>query len=92
MDRTAGELRLRDAKTGPRTISLSSEAAQVLAAIPRVDGNPRVIPGRIRGKDMRNLNDPWDIICERAGLEDMRIHDARHLFASRALALGKPSA
>ena len=38
---------------------------------------------------MRNLNDPWDIVCERAGLEDMRIHDARHSFASRALALGE---
>ena len=40
----------------------------MLAAIPRVDGNPFVIPGRIRGKAMRNLNDPWDIVCERAGL------------------------
>ena len=82
-------MRLPETKTGPRTISLSPEAAQVLAAIPRVDGNPHVIPGRIKGKAMRNLNDPWDIICERAGLEDMRIHDARHSFASRALALGE---
>ena len=38
---------------------------------------------------MRNLNDPWDIICERAGLEDMRLHDCRHSYASRALALGE---
>ncbi len=38
---------------------------------------------------MRNLNDPWDIICERAGLKDMRIHDCRHSYASRALALGE---
>ena len=66
-----------DTKTGPRTISLSPEAAGVLAAIPRVDGNPFVIPGRIRDKPMRNLNDPWEIVCERAGLEDLRIHDAR---------------
>ena len=80
---------LTDTKTGPRTISLSPEAAQVLAAIPHIDGNPHVIPGKIRGKAMRNLNDPWDIVCERAGLEDMRIHDARHSFASRALALGE---
>ena len=38
---------------------------------------------------MRNLNDPWDLICERAGLEDARIHDCRHSYASRALALGE---
>ena len=89
VDLEVQELRLPDTKTGPRTISLSPEAAQVLAAIPHIDGNPHVIPGKIRGKAMRNLNDPWDIVCERAGLEDMRIHDARHSFASRALALGE---
>ena len=68
---------------------LSPEAEGVLAAIPRVDGNPPVILGRIKGKAMRNLNDPLDIIWERAGLEDMRIHDARHSFPSRVLALGE---
>ena len=46
----ANELRFRDSKTGPRTISLSPEAAGVLAAIPRVDGNPFVIPGRSRAR------------------------------------------
>ena len=55
----------------------------------RLPDNPFVIPGRVRGKPMRNLNDPWDIICERAGLEDMRLHDCRHTYASRALALGE---
>ena len=54
-----------------------------------MDGNPFVIPGKIKGKAMRNLNDPWEIVCERAGLEDVRIHDARHSYASRALALGE---
>ena len=89
VDLEANELRIPDTKTGPRTISLSPEAVQVLAAIPRVDGNPFVIPGRIKGKAMRNLNDPWEIVCERAKLENLRIHDARHSYASRALALGE---
>ena len=89
VDLAANELRLPDTKTGPRTISLSPEAARVLSAIPRVDGNPFVIPGKIRGKAMRNLNDPWEIVCERAGLTDMRLHDCRHSYASRALALGE---
>jgi integrase len=89
VDLEANELRVPDTKTGSRTISLSPEAAGVLAAIPRVDGNPFVIPGKIKGKAMRNLNDPWEIVCEPAGLEDLRIHDARHSYASRALALGE---
>ena len=89
VDLEANELRLPDTKTGPRTISLSPEAARVLAAITRVDGNPFVIPGKIKGKARRNLNDPWEIVCERAGLKDMRLHDCRHSYASRALALGE---
>ena len=89
VDLAANELRLPDTKTGPRTISLSPEAASVLRRIPRLPDNPFVIPGKIRGKAMRNLNDPWEIVCERAGLEDMRLHDCRHSYASRALALGE---
>ena len=89
VDMAAGELRLPDTKTGPRTISLAPEAVAVLSRIPRLPDNPFVIPGRIKGKAMRNLNDPWEIVCDRAGLADMRIHDARHSYASRALALGE---
>ena len=39
---------------------------------------------------MRNLNDPWEIVCERTGLEDMRLHDCRHSYASRALGESLP--
>ena len=38
---------------------------------------------------MRNLNDPWEIVCERAGLTDMRLQDCHHSYASKALALGE---
>ena len=70
-------------------IPLWPEAAAVLSRIPRLADNPFVIPGRIRGKAMRNLYDSWEIVCERAGLKDMRLHDCRHSYASRALALGE---
>ena len=89
VDLDAGELRLGDSKIGPRTIVLSPEAVAVLSRIPRVEDNPHVIPGRVPGKPLRNLNGPWAIVCARAGLEDMRIHDLRHSYASRALALGE---
>ena len=89
VDLEALELRMSDTKTGPRTIALSPEAAGVLAAIPRVADNPFVIPGKLKGTHMRNLNDPWKLICDRAELKDLRIHDCRHSYASRALALGE---
>ena len=89
MDPAANELHLRDSKTGARTVSLSPEAVKMLAEVPRVADNPFVILGRIKGTHLRNINDPWKIIRERAGLEDVRLHDLRHSFASRALALGE---
>ncbi len=89
VDLEARELRLSDSKTGARTISLSPEAVRVLARIPRVADNPFVIPGKIKGRHMRNLHDPWKIVRERAELRDMRLHDLRHSYASRALALGE---
>ena len=38
---------------------------------------------------LTDLQHPWRRIRERAGLKDVRIHDLRHSFASRALALGE---
>ena len=89
VDLEANELRLSDSKTGPRTISLPLDAVQVLAELPRVADNPWVIPGRTPGTCMRNVNGAWDVVRERARLEDVRLHDLRHSYASRALALGE---
>ena len=89
IDLEASELRLRESKTGPRAVPLSPPAAKVLAELPRVPGNPWVIPGQKPGTHMTNLDDPWRIVRERAGIENVRIHDCRHSFASRALALGE---
>ena len=38
---------------------------------------------------MANVDKVWRRLRERAGLEDVRIHDLRHSYASRALALGE---
>ena len=83
------ELRLSDSKTGPRVVPLSHAAVRILADLPRIADNPWVIPGHIPGTCMKNLSNPWKIIRGRAGLEDVRLHDLRHSFASRALALGE---
>ena len=82
-------IELRDTKTGGRAVPLGPEARAVLDAIPREEGNPWVITGRRRGTHLADLQRPWQRIRKRAGLDDVRIHDLRHSFASRALALGE---
>ena len=90
VDLEAGELHLPDTKTGARTVVLSPEAVAVLSDIPAEDGNPYVIPGRSgTGKSLSSLDKPWKAVCDLADLEDCRIHDLRHSFASRALSLGE---
>ena len=89
VDLGAGEIRLRDAKTGARQVALSPAARKVLSALPRKADNPWVIAGPEPGRHLSNLNFPWLVVRKRAGLEDVRIHDLRHSFASRALALGE---
>ena len=85
----ARELRLPDSKTGPRIVPLSPKAAAVLTALPRVAGSPWVFPGRKPGARISNLNEHWSRVRAHAGLPDVRLHDLRHSFASRALALGE---
>ena len=85
----AMELRLRDSKTGPRTVPLSPAAARVLAQIPRIPGNPWVVPGAAPDAPLSGIFQQWRRVRGRARLDDLRLHDLRHSFASRALALGE---
>ena len=85
----AGEFRLPDAKTGARVVSLSPPALKLLSALPRTPGSPWVFPSRNPGEHVRSVYGVWKSVCSHADLEDVRIHDLRHSYASRALALGE---
>jgi len=89
VDLAAGELRLPDSKSGARLVPLSPAAAQVLTRLPRIKGSPWVIPGTKPGRHLPDLNHYWERVRERADLDGVRLHDLRHSFASRALALGE---
>ena len=89
IDRTAGEFRLRDGKTGARMVPLTPTAETVLAGIARVRGNPWVIVGKKPGTHLPNITADWYRLRANAGLGDVRIHDLRHSYASRALAAGE---
>ena len=89
VDLDRAEMRIVDGKTGSRTVHLSPSAVGVLSALPRVPGNPWVVPGAKPGTHMADIDGAWQSIRAKAGLRDVRIHDIRHSFASRALALGE---
>ena len=88
IDFERGEARLPDSKTGAKTLHLPPPALAVLAALPRVEGNPHVIVGHKHGAAMVNLEKPWRAIRGKAGLDDVRLHDLRHAFASVAASSG----
>ncbi|WP_416908043.1 MAG: tyrosine-type recombinase/integrase [Polymorphobacter sp.] len=83
-------LELPDSKTGARRIPLPPAARAVLDALPREAGNPFVILGAVPGQAITDLQRPWRRIRAEAGLDDVRIHDLRHTYASNAVANGMP--
>jgi integrase len=88
IDFERGEARLPDSKTGAKTLHLPPPALAVLAKLPRVEGNPHVIVGGVAGAAFVDLEKPWQVIRKAAGLEDVRLHDLRHSFASVAASGG----
>jgi integrase len=90
VDIKACELRLPDSKTGAKVVHFGKTAAEILKAIKRLDGNPYVITGQKNdGSRLTDLQHPWRRIRAKAGLDNVRIHDLRHSYASGALALGE---
>ena len=85
----AAELRLPDSKTGAKVVHLGEPAVAVLRGIARVEGNPWVITGRRPGRRIASLHFPWGRIRKRAGLDDVRLHDLSHSFASGGLRVGE---
>ena len=89
VDLEAGELRLRETKTGAKVVHLGDPAIAVLRALDRPEDNPWAIAGRKPGSHLTDLQHPWRRIRARAGLDDVRIHDLRHSFASGGLLVGE---
>ncbi len=77
---------LPDSKTGPKAIQLPPPARTVLNALPR--DSEYVFPNPAGNAPMKNLGYRWLKLRDLAGLEDVRIHDCRHTFASHAVMSG----
>ncbi len=77
---------LPDSKTGPKAIQLPPPARAVLSALPR--DSQYVFPNAAGDGPMNNLGYRWRKLRDLAGLDDVRIHDCRHTFASHAVMSG----
>lgn len=81
-----GTLTIPDGKTGKQTIVLNSAALDVIGGLEKA--GDYIIAGRFPNKPRRDIKRPWARIREHAGIEDVRIHDLRHSFASVGVGVG----
>ncbi len=77
---------LPDSKTGPKSIQLPPSARAVLNGLPR-EGR-FVFPNKRGDARMTDHGLRWQKLRKLAGLDDGRIHDLRHSFASHAVMSG----
>ena len=82
VDLERGVIFLPDSKTGRKPVYLSAAAQSVLASLPRVTGNPHIIPGERESAPKADLKKPWAAVTKAASLDGVRLHDLRHSFAS----------
>lgn len=88
VDLERGIIFLKQSKTGQKPVFLNEPARDILATLPKLAKNPYVIIGKKIGSHLINLQKPWRRIRAKAGLDDVRLHDLRHSFASLAAGSG----
>ncbi|MEM1132749.1 MAG: tyrosine-type recombinase/integrase [Pseudomonadota bacterium] len=89
VDLEAKVLRLPDTKTGALLVSLGDPAIEVLNELKSLGADETfVIRGKRTGAHLVNLQKPWRAIRGMADLEDVRLHDLRHTFASVGAGMG----
>ena len=83
-------LDLADSKTGPRKVYLNRKARQIIGRQPRT-GSEYVFPSvSDSSRPFPECPSLWFTVRRKAGIQDVRLHDLRHNFASHAVVNGIP--
>jgi len=84
-----GHLFLRDSKTGPRTVWLSSSARSILDSF--IPKNGWIFPNDREDAPLsvETLYRTWRTVRNDSGIPEVRLHDLRHSYASFALRMGE---
>ena len=83
VDESRGVLRLPDTKSGEeQSATLNGAALAILQSVPRLEGNPYILPGVKPGRHLVNIEKPWRRIRAAAGVGDVRLHDLRRTVGS----------
>lgn len=90
IDWKRGVLQLPDAKRGPRDVVLNTLALGLLEGLKESAVSEYIVPGRDGSAPLENIAKAWRRICLRGGLENLRIHDLRHLHGTVAGDLDLP--
>ncbi len=81
-------LLLPDSKTGAKSVFLSKAAVDLVSSLTRDPGSEYVFTGDRPGKPIVSLRKTWERLCKASKIEDVRLHDLRHSYASVGAADG----
>jgi len=86
VDLERGLLFLADSKTGARAVVLNQLSQDILKR--QISNGTYVFPTEFEDRPRADLNKPWRAVRRHANLEDVRLHDLRHSFASVGASAG----
>ncbi len=81
-------LKLPDTKTGPREVYLSEKAVAIIKRQPRNKSGWLFLQQRYPNRPRNDVSDFWRQVRKLADIEDVRVHDLRHTYASHAVMKG----
>jgi integrase len=74
------ELQLPETKAGRvHYVPLSEAALSLLRRLPKVDGNPYLLPGHKQGKHLVNIDKPWQRVRDRATVKFWAAHSDKQV-------------
>ncbi len=86
-----GCLKLEDSKTGPRTVLLNRRARDIIERHMATTSGEFLFPSpRDPARPISDELSLWHTVRRDAGIEDVRLHDCRHTYASLAVMHGIP--